>query len=73
MILEEIRHRFEPDEILYLTMVVVLNDDIPGMDEVYEEIQVKHGMVKLRDEIFFNKDIDRAYVITSQRCVADAT
>ncbi|MDZ7771763.1 MAG: hypothetical protein U5K31_03360 [Balneolaceae bacterium] len=71
-LIERMREHLDQGEIIFMSTVVVLEGDHPDMDEIYEEIEVEHGFVEMRDEVIFGRDIERAYILTCRRSTAEA-
>jgi hypothetical protein len=63
---KRLQARLQPRELMLLSRIVLLEGDTPGLEEVLQASQVKHGLRELRDQEFFGLQIKRAYIITSQ-------
>jgi hypothetical protein len=66
-LVNQLRSRLDTQELLSLSMVVILEKDNPVLEAIHKEVRVKHGMAEVRDSIFFGVPIKHAYIITSER------
>lgn len=66
-IAERIRQTLNPEELLKLSRIVVIEQDNPALDALQRAIHVEHGMSEIKDSNFFGLQIKHAYLITSQR------
>ena len=63
---KEVQAHLDPEEMIYVR-TIPLEEDIPGMAEVHEEVDVEHGLEKFSYETFLDMDMKRAYIITSKK------
>jgi hypothetical protein len=66
-LVNQLRARLDTQELLSLSMVVLLDKDNPVLEAVHKAVKVRHGMAEVRDSISFGVPIKHAYIITSQR------
>ncbi len=55
------------DELLKFSKVVIIKEDNPGLDEIHRTIRVEHGLLEIKNEVFFGLEIKHACFITSHR------
>ncbi len=55
------------DELLKFSKVVIIKEDNPGLEEIHRSINVEHGLLEIKNEVFFGLEIKRACFITSRR------
>lgn len=70
-IVESLQRYFTLEEMILLGAVVPITRPNPGLDAMHEEVQVEHGLVEIRDFQFYQVDIAKGYVITSQRVASE--
>jgi hypothetical protein len=63
----QLRARLDTQELLSLSMIVLLEQDNPVLEAIHKVIKVRHGMAEVRDSIFSGVPIKHAYIITSKR------
>ena len=66
-LVNQLRARLDTQELLSLSMVVLLDKDNPVLEAVHKAIKVRHGMAEVRDSISFGVPIKYAYIITSAK------
>ena len=66
-LVNHIQTRLDMQELLSLSMIVILEEDNPVLEAVHKEVKVRHGIVEVRDSISFGVPIKHAYIITSER------
>ena len=66
----KLQKEFTPNEFLHFSHIVIIDNDNPGLPDVTETVHVEHGIVELRDQVFFGHAIKHAYFITSQPLIA---
>ena len=66
-LVNQLRSRLDTQELLSLSMIVLLEKDNPVLEAIHKEVRVRHGMAEVRDSIFFGVPIKHAYIITSER------
>ena len=62
---KEIQKRLEPDELLSISRIVVLEKGNPILEAIHKAVNVKHGEVKVQDSNFFGVRITQACISTS--------
>lgn len=62
---KEIQKRLEPDELLSISRIVVLERDNPILEAIHRAINVKHSKVEVKNSNFFGIQITQAYINTS--------
>ena len=62
---KEIQKRLEPDELLSISRIVVLERGNPILEAIHRTVNVKHGKVEVKDNNFFGVQITRAHISTS--------
>ena len=62
---KEIQERLEPDELLSISRIVVLERGDPILEAIQKAVNVKHGEVKVQDSNFFGVRITQACISTS--------
>ena len=66
-LVNQLRSRLDTQELLSLSMIVLLEKDNPVLEAIHKEVRVRHGMAEVRDSIFCGVPIKHAYIITSER------
>ena len=66
-LVNHLRARLDTQELLSLSMIVLLEKGNPVLEAIRKAIKVKHGMAEVRDSISFGVPIKHAYIITSAR------
>jgi len=61
----EIRKRLEPDEVLSISRIVVLEKGTPFLKAIHKTVKVKHGKVEVKDSNFSGVQIAQACISTS--------
>lgn len=61
----QLRSRLSTQELLSLSMIVVLEENNPVLNAIHKEVQIRHGIAEVRDSIAFGMPIKHAYIITS--------
>ena len=62
---KEIQERLEPDELLSISRIVVLERGNPTLEAIHKAVKVKHGKVEVKDSNFFGIQITQACISTS--------
>jgi len=62
---KEIRRRLEPDELLSISRIVILEKGNPTLEAIHKAVKVKHGKVEVKDSNFFGVQITQACISTS--------
>jgi hypothetical protein len=62
---KEVQKRLEPDELLSISRIVVLERGNPTLEAIHRAVNVKHGKVEVRNNNFFGVQITQAYINTS--------
>ena len=68
---KEIQKRLEPDELLSISRIVVLERGNPILEAIHKAVNVKHGKVEVKDSNFSGVQITQACISTSS--AADPT
>ena len=66
-LVNQLRARLDTQELLSLSMIVLLEKDNPVLEAIHKEVRVRQGMAEVRDSISFGVPIKHAYIITSAR------
>ena len=66
-LVNQLRARLNTQELLSLSMIVLLEKDNPVLEAIHKAIKVRHGMAEARDSVSFGVPIKHAYIITSAR------
>ena len=61
----EIQERLEPNEILTISRIVVLERGDPILEAIHKAVNVKHGEVEVKDSNFSGVQITQACISTS--------
>jgi len=56
-----------PQELMNLSRIVVIEQDNPFLEALHRAISVEHGLAEIQHSVFFGLPIEHAYIITSQR------
>ena len=64
---ERLRSFLEPQELLSLSKIVLVDLDNPSLRAVNKAVEVEHGLSEVRDDTFFGLEIKHAYIITSKK------
>ncbi len=70
-ITRNIQQAITMEELLKISRVVIIEYDHPDLEEVYEMVDVEHGLAEIKDEVFFEVEIRWAYFITSRRAIQE--
>jgi len=62
---KEIQERLEPNEILTISRIVVLERGDPILEAIHKAVKVKHGEVEVKDSNFSGVQITQACISTS--------
>lgn len=62
---KEIQKLLEPDELLSISRIVVLERGDPTLEAIHKAVNVKHGEVEVKDSNFFGVQITQACISTS--------
>jgi len=62
---KEIQKRLEPDELLSISRIVVLERGDPILEAIHKAVNVKHGKVEVKDSNFSGIQITQACISTS--------
>ena len=60
-----IQKRLEPDELLSISRIVVLERGDPILESIHKAVNVKHGKVEVKDSNFSGVQITQACISTS--------
>ena len=66
-LVNHLRPQLDTQELLSLSMIVLLEKDNPVLEAIHKAIKLRHGMAEVRDSIAFGVPIKHAYIITSAR------
>jgi hypothetical protein len=64
---KQLRSHFEPQELLSLSRIVLIDVGNPALKAINQAIRVEHGTTEVRKSNFFGLQIEHAYIITSKR------
>jgi len=70
---KEIQKRLEPDELLSISRIVVLERGNPILEAIHRAVNVKHGKVEVKDSNFSGVQITQACISTSSTVTVDPT
>lgn len=62
---DHLQSRLEREEVILLSRIVLIDENNPALEDIHEEFQVEHGLIKVYNREFFGLQMDRAYIITS--------
>jgi len=62
---KKIQKRLEPDELLSISRIVVLERGNPILEAIHRAVNVKHGKVEVKDSNFSGVQITQACISTS--------
>ena len=62
-----LQSRLARQELVSLAGIFLVNNDDPRLEDIHELLNMEHGTAVLKNEIFFDMEIKRAYIITSKR------
>ena len=63
----KIKKVLNPQELMTLSRIVVIEQDNPFLDALHRAVHVEHGLMEVHHSIFSGLPIEHAYIITSQR------
>ena len=71
---KQLRSCLEPQELLSLSRIVLVDLDNPSLRAINKAIKVEHGLSEVKNGTFFDLEIKHAYIITSkkQKTMADS-
>jgi len=64
---KKLQKSLTPQEIVKLSKIVIIEPDNPDLKEIHKVIDIEHGLVEIKDSIFFGLPIKHAFIITSQK------
>ena len=64
---DKISSALQPDELVKLSRIVLVEPDNPSVAALHQAIKVEHGISEIKDCHFSGMEIRHAYLITSQR------
>jgi len=67
---KKMRKALRPKDMERISCIAIVVRKNPGLDELQRRVQVKHGLVEIQNVSFFEKSIEHAYIITSQKRAA---
>jgi len=62
---KKLQKRLEPDELLSISRIVILEKDNPVLEAIHKIVKVKHGKVEVENSNFFGVEITHAFISTS--------
>ena len=62
---KEIQKRLEPDELLSISRIVVLEKENPVLRAIHKVVNVKHKDFEVKDNNFYGVEISQAFISTS--------
>lgn len=51
-------------ELVTISQVVILETDHPDLDDILEDFDVEHGMIKMKYSHYFDQEFERGYLFT---------
>jgi len=63
----KLRAALDPDELIKLSRIVLIEPDNPALAALQQAIRIEHGTAEIKDSDFFDLQIKHAYLITSRR------
>lgn len=69
---DEIKSHLGADALIQLSRIIPIDPNQEPVRELNRSIQVEHGIVELKDCVFFGLPIKQAFIITSQTLDAPA-
>lgn len=70
---EQIHSRLEPNELLSISRIVILEKGDPTLEAIHKAVKVKHGQVEVRNSSFSGVQITHACISTSSSSVIPPT
>ena len=64
---DQLKARLGPKEMMTISRIALINNDDLRLEDIYEDVEVEHGIVEVVFRTFFDMDIKHAYIITSKR------
>jgi len=64
---EKVSSALEPDELVKLSRIVLIEPDSPSLAAFQQALSVEHGTVEIKDSEFSGLRIRQGYLITSRR------
>jgi len=64
---KKIQNKLSSDEIIKISRIVIIEENNPALSAIHGAISVEHGLVEVKDSIFFGLPIKHAYLITSKK------
>lgn len=71
VLVKALQRHFTLEEMIQLGSVITISESNPGLKAIHEEVRVEHGLVEIRDFKFYQVEIARGYVITSQEVASE--
>jgi hypothetical protein len=66
-LVSQLQPRLEPEELLFISRIVLIDKDNPALEAIHKSIKAEHSAVEVVNSNFFGLQIERAYIITSNR------
>ncbi len=66
-IADQVQAALQPEDLLRLSRIVIIDEDNPALEDVQRSVSTKHGPAEVQNRTLFGLQIERAYVITSRR------
>ncbi|UOD33030.1 hypothetical protein INH39_16165 [Massilia violaceinigra] len=60
-------------ERMMIAHVTIINTDDDELDDILDDYDVEHGMVKMKYSRYFDKEFDRGYIFTCKRRTAETS
>ncbi len=70
---KHLRSKLQPDELVSLSRVALLDEDNPALEKVRRAISIEHGSSEITNNNFFGMLIKHGFIITSKRDTASTT
>lgn len=61
----------DDSERVMIAGVTIINTDDDELDDILDDFDVEHGMVKMKYSRYFDKEFDRGYIFTCKRRTAE--
>lgn len=58
---------FEPDELLALSRIVLMDHGAPGLEAMLRSVKLVHGSAEIHDCDFFGLAVKHGFIVTSKR------
>ncbi|MFQ6052261.1 MAG: hypothetical protein ACE5K4_11300 [Candidatus Hydrothermarchaeota archaeon] len=71
-LVQKIRSHLDLKEFITISRIVLLEKENPVLNAIQRAVKVEHGLVEVKESVFFGLKIKHAYIFTSKRHKANS-